>query len=498
MLSIMKGKSLLLGIIILTVSLSVVSAANGDFYNLSFNSDEAILHIDIKDNDVVYFTQNGNLYRTDMNSKKSVLLDSLGSKVAQITSSGNMVSIRTQDKKLYVFNHDKRILYKFVAHQGDLQRVIIDDRGYLAVITLKDISLGTREWIGYVYSPSGDLIAQNNSSSVLSSFTSLGDKLVFGAGSGNVSVYDSSGSSRLWINNIGTRVKGFLHYGDDVLLASEKSIYALSYREGPMLSKILSIEEYPDLLVSDNLRAGISSTGGCLYLLKDYSLENQFSFNGGEILKSCLGKDKIKDISLLGDKTIVLTDKGKIFVIQGGENKLYLSNDYQGINTSKVSGYLNNNGKLYIVSVEDYRLEFYNVDNILKLGEEVNKAKEEYKSFLKKVEEENVPTFEGETLLNNIKSNYNRALSSWESGNYNAAKEYLEKFNSGVIEYFGKKETKSINLFSIILIVTVLIAAVIAILFSMRKKAVECPSCGYVIKDYWSYCPKCGKHKGGR
>ncbi|HII95825.1 MAG TPA: hypothetical protein HA367_08885, partial [Candidatus Methanofastidiosum sp.] len=372
----MKGKSILLGIIILTISLSAVSGSNGDFYNISFNSDDVVLHMDIKDNDVVYFTQNGNVYRADINSNKSVLLDSIGSKVAQITSSGNMVSIRTQDQKLYVFNHDKRVLYKFIAHQGDLQRVIIDDKGYLAVITLKDIALGTREWVGYVYSPSGDLIAQNSSNSVLSSFTSLNDKLVFGAGNGNVSVYDSSGSSRLWVNNIGTRIKDFLHYGDDVLLASEKSIYALSYKEEPVLSKILSIEEYPDLLVSDNLRAGVSSTEGCLYLLKNYSLENQFSFNGEEILKNCQGNDKIKDVSLLGDKTIVLTDKGKIFVIEGAENKLLINKNYQGMITSKVSGYLDGSGKLYVVSVEDYKLDFYSFDNILKLQGEINTAKD--------------------------------------------------------------------------------------------------------------------------
>lgn len=494
----MKGKSLLLGIIILTISLSAVSGSNGDFYNISFNSDDAIVHIDIKDSDVVYFTQNGNVYRADMNSNKSVLLDSLGSKVAQITSSGNMISVRTQDKKLYVFNHDKRVLYKFIAHQGDLQRVIIDDKGYLAVITIKDIGLGTREWIGYVYSPSGDLIAQNNSSSVLSSFTSLNDKLVFGAGNGNVSVYDSSGFNRLWVNNIGTRIKDFLHYGDDVLLASEKSIYALSYTEEPILSKILSIEEYPDLLVSDNLRAGVSSTEGCLYLLRNYSLENQFSFNGEEILKNCQGNDKIKDVSLLGDKTVVLTDKGKIFVIENGENKLLINKNYQGMITSKVSGYLDGSEKLYVVSVDDYRLDFYSFDNILKLEGEINTAKDNYRSFLDKVGEENVPTFEGETLLNTIKSNYNKALSSWESGDYKSSKEYLDKFNTGINEYFGEKETKSINLFSIILIVTVSILAIIAILFSMRKKSTVCPNCGYTLKEYWSHCPKCGQHKGGR
>jgi hypothetical protein len=452
--------------------------------------------MDIKDNDVVYFTQNGNVYRADMNSNKSVLLDSIGSRVSQITYSGNMVSIRTEDKKLYVFNHDERVIYKFVTHEGDLQRVIIDDRGYLAVITLKDIALGTREWLGYVYSPSGDLIAQNRSSSVLSSFISLGDKLVFGEGSGNVSVYDSTASTKLWVNNIGTRIKGFQHYGEDVLLASEKSIYSLSYTGSPKLSKILSIDAYPDLLVSQNNKVAISSIAGCLYVLSDNSLQNQFSFDGQEVIRSCQGDDMIKDVYILEDKTLVSTDKGKIFVIQGSDNKLVISS--KSISNSKVIGYVAD-GKLYIVSQSDYKLDFYNFDNILDLEKEVNDAKTNYQSFLKKIKEENVPTFEGETLLNDIERNYNAAMSSWEAGDYKASKEYLDKYNSGVTEYLGKKETKSINLFSIILIAAVLILAVVAILFSQRKKgSIECPNCGYILRDYWSHCPKCGERKGGR
>jgi len=491
----MKEKTFLLGTLILLISISAVSGNNGNFYNFSFNSDDTIIHMDIKDNDVVYFTQNGNVYRADMNSNKSVLLDSIGAKVSQITSSGNMVSIRTEDKKLYVFNHDKRVIYKFVTHEGDIQRVIIDDRGYLAVITLKDIALGTREWLGYVYSPSGDLIAQNRSSSVLSSFISLNDKLVFGTGSGNVSVYDSTASTKLWVNNIGTRIMGFQHYGEDVLLASEKSIYSLSYVESPKLSKILSIDDYPDLLVSQNNKVAISSIEGCLYVLSDNSLQNQFSFGDKELIRSCQGNDIIKDVYLLEDKTLVSTDKGKIFVIQGSDNKLTISS--KNINNSKVSGYVDD-GKLYIISQSDYKLDFYNFDNILDLEKELNDAKTNYQSFLKKINEENVPTFEGETMLNSITSNYNAAMSSWEAGDYKASKEYLDKYNSGVTEYLGKKETKSINLFSIILIAAVLILAVVAILFSHRKKGTTCPNCGYTLRDYWSHCPKCGERKGGR
>ena len=491
----MKEKTFLLGTLILIISISAVSGNNENFYNFSFNSDNNIMHMDIKDNDVVYFTQNGNVYRADMNSNKPVLLDSLGSKVSQITYSGNMVSIRTEDKKLYVFNHDKRVIYKFVPHAGDLQRVIIDDRGYLAVITLKDIALGTREWQGYVYSPSGDLIAQNKSSSVLSSFISLDDKLVFGEGSGNVSVYDSTGSTKLWVNNIGTRIKGFQHYGEDVLLASEKSIYSLSYTGSPKLSKILSIDDYPDILVSQNNKVAISSIEGCLYVLSDNSLQNQFSFDGENFIKSCQQNDIIKDVYLLDDKTIVLTDRGKIFVIQGSDNKLTISS--KAINTSKVLGYIDS-GKLYIVSQSDYKLDFYNFDNIKDLEKEVNDAKADYISFLNKMKEENVPTFEGESMLNDIERNYNGAISSWEAGDYKASKEYLDKYNSGVTQYFSKKETKSINLFSIILIAAVLILAVVAILFSQRKKSTTCPNCGYVLRDYWSNCPKCGQRKGGR
>jgi len=491
----MKEKTFLLGTLILIISISAVSGNNGEFYNFSFNSDTNIIHTDIKDNDVVYFTQNGNVYRADINSNKSVLLDSLGSRISQITYSGHMISIKTEDKKLYVFNHDKRVIYKFVTHEGDLQRVIIDDKGYLAVITLKDIALGTREWLGYVYSPSGDLIAQNRSSSVLTSFISLGDKLVFGAGSGNVSVYDSTGATKLWVNNIGTRIKGFQHYGEDVLLASEKSIYSLSYAGSPNLSKILSIDDYPDLLVSDNLRVAVSSPQGCLYVLNNNSLQNQFSFDGQELIKSCQGKDIIKDVYLLEDKTLVSTDKGKIFVIQGSDNKLTINSN--NINNSKVSGYVDD-GKLYIVSQSDYKIDFYNLDNILGLENELNDAKSNYQSFLKKISEENVPTFEGETLLNSITSNYNSAFSSWESGDYKASKEYLDKYNSGVTEYLGKMESKGINVFSIILIVAVLILAIVAILFSMRKKSIECPNCGYTLRDYWSNCPKCGERLRGR
>lgn len=491
----MKEKTFLLGALILIISISAVSGNNGDFYNFSFNSEDTIIHMDIKDTDVVYFTQNGNVYRADMNSNKSVLLDSIGSKVSQITSSGNMISIRTEDKKLYIFNHDKRVIYKFVTHQGELQRVIIDDRGYLAVITLKDIALGTREWVGYVYSPSGDLIAQNKSNSALTSFISLNDKLVFGEGSGNVSVYDNTASTKLWVNNIGTRIMGFQHYGDDVLLASEKSIYSLSYGESPKLSKILSIDDYPSLLVSDNNRVAISSIEGCLYLLSGNSLQNQFSFDGGKIIKSCQQNDKIKSAYLLGDKTIVLTETGKIFVIQGSDNKLTIIS--QNSNNSKVFGYIDS-GKLYIASQSDYKLDFYSYDNILNLEKEINDAKTNYVSFLNKIKGENVPTFQGESMLNDIERNYHGALSYWEAGNYKASKECIDNYNSGVKEYLGKRENKSINVFSIILIVAVLILAVVAILFSRRKRSVECPKCGYILRDYWSHCPKCGERKGGR
>jgi hypothetical protein len=491
----MKEKTFLLGTLILIISISAVSGNNGDFYNFSFNSEDAIVHLDIKDTDVVYFTQNGNVYRADMNSNKPVLLDSLGSRVSQITSSGNMISIRTEDKKLYVFNHDERVIYKFQAYEGELQRVIIDDRGYLAVITIKDIALGTREWLGYVYSPSGDLIAQNRSSSVLTSFISLNDKIVFGEGSGNVSVYDSTGSTKLWVNNIGTRIMGFQHYGDDVLLASEKSIYSLSYVDSPKLSKILSIDDYPSLLVSDNERVAISSIEGCLYVLSSNSLQNQFSFDGSNVIKSCQQNDDINDVYLLEDKTVVLTETGKIFVIQGGDNKLTINT--QNTTNSKVSGYINN-GRLYIVSQSDYKLDVYNYDNILDLEKEINDAKTDYASFLNKIKEEKVPTFEGEAMLNDIERNYSGALSYWDAGNYKASKEYLDEYNSGVKEYLGQKETKSTNLFSMILIAAVLILAVVAILFSRRKKSVECPKCGYILRDYWSHCPRCGERKGGR
>lgn len=491
----MKEKTFLLGTLIFIISISAVSGNNENFYNFSFNSDDNIIHMDIKDSDVVYFTQNGNVYRTDMNSNKSVLLDSLGSRVSQITSSGNMVSIRAEDKKLYVFNHDKRVIYKFVTHEGDLQKVIIDDTGYLAVITIKDIALGTREWLGYVYSPSGDLIAQNRSSSVLTSFISLDDKLIFGAGSGNVSVYDSTGSTKLWVNNIGTRIMGFQHYGDDVLLASEKSIYSLSYVDSPKLSKILSIDDYPNILVSGDNRFAISSIEGCLYVLSDNSLENQFSFDGANVIKSCQQNDKIKDVRLLDDKTLVLTETGRIFVIQGGENKLTIP--YPSSNNFKVSGYTDD-GKLYIVSQSGYKLDVYNFDNIKDLEKEINDAKSSYAAFLEKIKEENVPTFEGEAMLNDIERNYSAAMSYWDAGNYTASKDYLDDYNSGTKEYFGEKETKSTNLFSIILIAAVLILAIVAILFSMRKKSIECPNCGYTIRDYWSNCPKCGQRLRGR
>ncbi len=87
----MKEKTFLLGTLILIISISAVSGNNENFYNFSFNSDNTIIHMDIKDNDVVYFTQNGNVYRADMNSNKPVLLVSIGSKVSQITYSGNMI-----------------------------------------------------------------------------------------------------------------------------------------------------------------------------------------------------------------------------------------------------------------------------------------------------------------------------------------------------------------------------------------------------------------------
>jgi hypothetical protein len=213
----MKAKSLILAIVVLIISLSIVSGNTSNFYNTSIVSENQIVHIDIKDNDIVYFTQNGNVYRADMNSNKSILLDSLGSKITQIVSSGNMMSIRTQDKKIYVFNHDKRIIYKFVPHLGDTKRAIIDDKGYLAVITLKDISSPEREWIAYVYSPSGDLISQKVSNFDLTSFASLNDKLVFGEANGDVSIYDQS-LNLLWKNNLGRWLKKFHHYKDNILI----------------------------------------------------------------------------------------------------------------------------------------------------------------------------------------------------------------------------------------------------------------------------------------
>jgi len=492
----MKAESLVLGALIFIISMSTVSGNPGDLYNISFNSEDSIVHVDIKDNDVIYFTRNGNVYRPDINSNKPVLLDSINSGISQISSSGNMISIRTVDNKLFVFNHEKKVLYKYVTHNGQFDRAIIDDKGYLAVITVKDISSPTREWLSYVYAPSGDLISENNSSSVLTSFISLGDKLVFGAANGDILIYNNA-STLLWKNNVGARVKGFQHYNEDVLLASEKSLYNLSYREAPILSKILSLEDYPDILINDNSRIAVSSAEGCLYLLSNDSLQNQFSFNGEEIFKSCQKYDTINSLYILENKTLVSTDKGKVFVIEGNENKLVLSKSIQ--NKGQICGYVDDNEKLYIVSSDGYKLDYFNYENIISLKNEINEAKNDYSSFLNASQEENVPTFDGETLLKNIDNNYKMALSSWEAGDYTKSKEYLDEFNAGINEYLGGKETKSTNVFSIILIIAVLILAVIGILLSRRKKSgVECSNCGYMLKDYWSHCPKCGKQKWGR
>ncbi|OQC18189.1 MAG: hypothetical protein BWX72_00214 [Firmicutes bacterium ADurb.Bin080] len=493
----MKAKSLILAIVVLIISLSIVSGNTSNFYNTSIVSENQIVHIDIKDNDIVYFTQNGNVYRADMNSNKSILLDSLGSKITQIVSSGNMMSIRTQDKKIYVFNHDKRIIYKFVPHLGDTKRAIIDDKGYLAVITLKDISSPEREWIAYVYSPSGDLISQKVSNFDLTSFASLNDKLVFGEANGDVSIYDQS-LNLLWKNNLGRWLKKFQHYKDNILIPAEKSVYILSYNQEPKLSKILSLEGNPELIANDDSRLAIASTEGCLYLMDNDSLQNQFSFNGKDILKGCYKKDKILGAYILGDKTLVLTNKGKIFVIQGDEKKLVINKNVQNINNSDVGGYLDKNGKLNIVFLNDYWLDFYSFENILNLEKELSDAKRDYQSFLKKTKEENIPTFEGEPLLKTIDNNYKMALSYWETGEYSKSKDSLDKFKSGVREYLGSMEAKSTNIFSIILVAAVLILAVIGIVLSRRKKSIECSNCGYILKDYWSHCPKCGEPKGGR
>lgn len=493
----MKAKLFILGMLIFIISISNISGNSGDFYNISFNSEDTIMHMDIKDNDVVYFTRSGNIFRADMNSNKSVLLDSIGSKISLINSSGNMVSILTDDKKIFVFNHDKKIIYKFVTHQGLLQRVIIDDKGYLTVITLKDISAPKREWLAYVYSPSGDLIAQNVSDFNLTSFISLDDKLVFGTGDGEVLVYDHA-LTLLWKNNVGKWVKEFQHYKDSILLTSENSVYSLSYKEEPKLSKILSLEDFAGQVINDNSRIAVSSTEGCLYIMGNDVLQNQFSFNGNEMLTSCQKKDMIKSLYLLGNKTLVFTDKGKVFVIEGNENKLLINKSTQITNNFQIGGYLGSNGKLYIISLEDHKLEFYSYENVLNLEKELNEAKSGYQSFLNKTNEEKVPTFDGASLLKTIESNHNQALSYWETGDYQKSKESLDKYTSGVKEYLSKMGTKSTNVFSIILIVAVLILAVIGIVLSRRKKSVECSNCGYILKDYWSHCPKCGEQKGGR
>ena len=80
----MKAESLVLGALIFIISMSTVSGNLGDLYNISFNSEDSIVHVDIKDNDVIYFTRNGNVYRPDINSNKSVLLDSINSGISQI------------------------------------------------------------------------------------------------------------------------------------------------------------------------------------------------------------------------------------------------------------------------------------------------------------------------------------------------------------------------------------------------------------------------------